>query len=120
MLTKRMKKNPEDNYTRMLQAMFNRSWRKNPTEQLLYGHLPPITKNTKVRRIRHAGHCLRIRDEPIGDIFLWTPLHGPARTYIKQLYADTRCNLEDLLEAMKDREGWWGRVREICTGGATW
>ena len=30
----------------------------------------------------------------------------PARTYIKQLCADTRCSPEDLPEAVGDREGW--------------
>ena len=41
----------------------------------------------------------------------WTPSHGrakagrPARNYIQQLCADTRCNPKDLLGAMDDREG---------------
>ena len=39
----------------------------------------------------------------------------PARTYIQQLCANTGCSLEDLPEAMDDREGWWERVREIRT-----
>ena len=29
----------------------------------------------------------------------------------------TGCNLEDLPEAMDDRDGWQERVREICAGG---
>ena len=41
---------------------------------------------------------------------------GP--TY-KQLCANTGCSLEDLLEAMDDREGWQKRVREIRADGAT-
>ena len=53
------------------------------------------------------------------------PSHGrakagrPARTYIQQLCADTGCSLEDLPEAMDDREGWWERVREIPADGTT-
>ena len=75
-----------------------------------YGHLPPITKTTKVRRTRHAGHCWRSRDELISDVFKWTPSHvwakagQPARAYIQQLCEDTRCSPEDLPEAMNDRE----------------
>ena len=43
----------------------------------------------------------------------------PARTYIQQLCADTGCNLEDLPEAMDDREGWQERVSEILASGVT-
>ena len=124
-LTKRMEKKLDGNYTRMLRAILNKSWRQHPTKQQLYGHLPPITKTVKVRRIRHAGHCWRSGDELIIDVLLWTPSHGqakagkPARTYIQQLREDKRCNPENLTEAMNDREGWRERVREICAGGTT-
>ena len=43
----------------------------------------------------------------------------PARTYIQQLCEDTGCNLEDLPEAMNDREKWRERVRDIHAGGTT-
>ena len=43
----------------------------------------------------------------------------PARTYIQQLCEDTGCNLEDLPEAMNDREKWRETVRDIRAGGAT-
>ena len=94
-LTKRLEKKLDGNYTRMLRAILNRSWRQHPTKQQLYGHLPPITKTIKVRRTRHAGHCWRSRDKLISDVLLWTPSHGwakaewPARTYIQQLCEDT-------------------------------
>ena len=115
-LTKRMEKKLDGNYTRMLRAILNLSWRQHPTKQQLYGHLLLITKTIQVRRTRHAGHCWRSRDE-----LLWTPLHGrPARIYIQQLCADTGCSLEDLPEAMDDREGWRERIREIRADSATW
>ena len=139
MLTKRMKKKLDSNYTRMLRAILNKSWRQHPTKQHLYSHLPPIMKSIEVRRTRHAGHCWRSKDELI---ILWTPSHWqakagwPARTYIQQFCANTGCSLEDLLEAMDDgdgwwervrdgwwervRDGWWERVREICAGSVTW
>ena len=109
-LTKRMEKKLDGNYTRMLQAILNKSWRQHPTKQQLYGHLPPITTTIQVRRTRYAGHCWRSRDEHISDRLLWTPSHGrakaerPVRTYIQQLCADAGCELEDLPEAMDDRE----------------
>ena len=92
----------------------------------LYGHQPPITKTIQVRRTRHAGHCWRSRDELISDVLLWTPTYDrakagrPSRTYIQQLCEDTGCGLEDLLEAMNDREKWRERVRDIRASGTTW
>ena len=107
-LTKRMEKRLDSNYTRMLQAILNKSWRQHPTKHQLYGHLPPITKTIKVIRTRRAGYCWRSRDELIRDVLLWTPSHGqagwPARTYIQQLCEDTGCSPEDLQKAMNDRE----------------
>ena len=88
-LSKRMEKKLDDNYTRMLRAILNKSWRQHPTKQQLYDHLPPITKTIKVRRTRHAGHSWRSRDELISDVLPWTPSRGqakagrPARTYIQ-------------------------------------
>ena len=125
-LTKRLERRLDGNYTRMLRAVLNKSWRQHPTRLQLYGHLPPITKTIQVRRTRHAGHCWRSKDELISDVLLWTPTHGcarvgrPARTYIQQLCEDTGCNSEDLPEAMNDREKWQETVRDIRAGGATW
>ena len=56
-LTKRLEKKLDGNYTRMLRAILNKSWRQHPTRHQLYGHLSPITKTIQVRRTRHAGHC---------------------------------------------------------------
>ena len=67
-LTKQLEKKIDGNYTRMLWAILNKSWRQHPTRHQLYGHLPPITKTR-----RHAGHCWRSRDELISDVLLWTP-----------------------------------------------
>ena len=121
-LTKRLEKKLDSNYTRMLRAILNKSWRQHPTRHQLYGHLPPTTKTIQVRWTRHAGHCWRSRD----DVLLWTPTHGrakagrPARTYIQQLYEDTGCCPEDLPEAMNDREKWRERVRDIRATSTTW
>ena len=57
MLTKRLEKMLDGNYTRMLRAILNMSWLQHPTRHPLYGHLPPITKTIQVRRTIHAGHC---------------------------------------------------------------
>ena len=125
-LTKRLEKKLDGNYSRMLWAILNKSWRQHPTRPQLYGHLLPIMKTIQVRRTRHAEHCWRNRDELISDVLLWTPTYGrakagrPARTYIQQLCEDTGCSPEDLSEAMNDREKWWERVRDICATNTTW
>ena len=125
-LTKQMERRLDSNDTRMLREILNKSWRRHPTKQQLYGHLLPITKTIKIRRTRHAGHCWRSRDELISDVLLWTPSHGrakagrPARTYIEQLCVDPGCSPEDLPEAMNNRDGWRERVRDIRADGKTW
>ena len=125
-LTKRPEKKLHGNYTIMLRAILNKSWRQHPTRHQLYGHLPPITKTIQVRRTRHAGHCWRSRDGLISDVLLWTPTFGqakagrPARTYIQQLCEDSGCSPEHLPESMNDREKWRERVRDIHASGTTW
>ena len=42
-LTKRLEKKLDGNYTRMLRAILNKSWRQHSTKHELFGHLPPIT-----------------------------------------------------------------------------
>ena len=124
-LTKRLEKRLDGNYTRMLRAILNRSWRQQPSKQQLYSHLPPITKTIQIRRTKHARHYWRSRDELISDVLQWTPTHGrakagrPARTDLQQLCEYTVCSLEDLPKAMNDRERWWERVRDINANGTT-
>ena len=121
-LTKRLEKKLDGNYTRMLRAILNRSWRQHHKKQQLYGHPPPIRKTIQIRR---STHCWISRYELISDVRLWTFSQGqakagrPARTYIQQLCGDTRCSPEDLLEAMNDGERWRKRVRDILADGTT-
>ena len=124
-LAKRLEK-LDGNYTRMLPAILNNSWRQHPTRHQLYGHLPPITKTIQVRRTRHAGNCWRSRDELISDVLLWNPSYTrtkagrPARTYLQQLCEYTGCSPEDQPEAINDREKWRERVRDIRASATTW
>ena len=124
-LSERLEKKLDGNYTRMLRAILNKSWRQPPTRHQLYGHLPPIRKTIHVRRTRHAGHCWRSRDELISDVLLWTPAYGQAKagrpvwTYIQQVSEDTGCSPKDLPEAMNDWEKCRERVRDIRASGTT-
>ena len=47
-LTKRMEKKLDGNYTRMLWAVLNKSWRQHPTKEQLHGHLYPSRKLSKL------------------------------------------------------------------------
>ena len=124
-LTKRLEKKLDGNYTRMLRAILNKSWRQHSTRHELEGHLSPITKTIQARRTRHAGHCWRSRDELISDVLLWTPTYGrakaerPARTYMQQLCEDTGCSPEDQPEVINDREKQRERVRDIRASGTS-
>ena len=83
-----MEKKQDGNYTRMLCAVLNKSWKQHPSKQYLYSHLPPISKTIQIRWTRHVGHCCRIKDKLIRNVLLWTPTNRlasvgwPARTYI--------------------------------------
>ena len=116
-LTKRIEKKLDGNCTRMLRTILNKSWKQRPTKQLLYSYLPPITKPTQIKGTRHAGDCWKSKDELISDVLLWTTSHGhasvvrPPTTYLLLLCADTRCSLEDLPEAMDERNEWQRRVK---------
>ena len=74
-LTKWLEKKLDGNYTRMLRAILNKSWRQHPTRHQLYGHLPPITKvmysyghphmAVQKQDVQHEhtfSNCVRIRD----------------------------------------------------------
>ena len=121
-----MEKRFNGNYTRILRAILNKSWRQHPTKQQLYGHLPPITKTIQIRGTRNAGHCWRSMGQLISDVLLWTSAHGrasvrrPARTYLQleHISANTGCSIENLLGEMDDRDGWRERVREIRASSA--
>ena len=69
--SKRLEKRLDDNYTRILLAILNRSWRQHPQSS---SFTATITKAIQIRRTRHTGRCWRSRDELISDI-LYRPLH---------------------------------------------
>ena len=124
-LTKHMEKKLDGNYSRMLRAILNKSWRQHSTKRQLYGHLLPISKTMQVRRTRHAGHWWRSRDKLISDVLLWTRSHGqakaeqPARTYSRSVrirdVAQRTCQKRWTIGRSGERE----RVRDIYAGGTT-
>ena len=67
-LRKRLEKKLDDNYTRMLRATLNESWKHHPTKQQLYDHLPSISKTIQIRQTGNAGHSWRSKDEHKKDV----------------------------------------------------
>ena len=59
-LTKRMEKKLDGNYTRILRAILNKSWRQHPTKQQLYSHLPSITETIQIRQHQTCGTLLEM------------------------------------------------------------
>ena len=125
-LTKHIEKKFDRNCTRMQWAVMNKSWKRHPTKQQLYSHLPPISKPIQVWQTRHTELCWRSKDKLISNVLLRTPSHRwvsvgpPARTYLQLLCVHTRCSLEDLLETMDVRDKWWERVWKIHARGTAW
>ena len=76
---KTREKKLDGNYTRILQAISNKSWKQHTTKKKqIYIYLPTISKTIQVRQIRHAVHCQRNKSKLISDILLWTPIHRRA------------------------------------------
>ena len=117
MQTKRTEKKLDENYSRMLQIILNKSCKYHMKHQL-YDHLAPISRTIQIRRTRHVGHYWKSKDEVISDILQWIPTHErtivsrPAKTYLQQLCADTGCSFEDLPGAIDDRNRRRERKRE--------
>ena len=86
-LTKRLERKLDGNYTRMLRAVLNKSWRQHPTRHQLYGHLPPITKIIQVRRTRHAGHCWRSGERGPGISMLAVRHDNDDNLFLRANYA---------------------------------
>ena len=100
---KPQKKELDQNYTKILNAVLNKSWKQNPTKQQLYSHLPPISQ---IRQIRHVKHCWRSKDELINDILLWSPAHGHASVGDQQRLTSAVCGHKMQSKRLARNNGW--------------
>ena len=121
-LTKRLEKKLDGDYTRMLRAILNKSWRQQPRRHQLYGHLSPPSRN--LSKLNEPDMQDTAAEE--SDVLQWTlHIYGrakagqPAPTYIQLLCKDTGCSSEDQPGAMNNKEKWRERVRDICASGMT-
>ena len=84
-----------------------------------------VMETIRKQCMRFAGHCWRADNELASTVLLWQPQHcqrsrgRPAKTYIDQLVEDTEYTLDELPNAMNDRDGWRKRVNE-CRASSIW
>ena len=119
-LNKRLEKQLDGMYTRMLRMVQNISWQSHTTNAALYGDLPRLTQKIAERRLRLAGHCVRHTEEIASEVVLWQPSHGrrgvgrPANNFIDTLLQDTGLtSTTELRNAMLDRKIWRGYVSMV-------
>ena len=108
-LTKCIEKKPDGNYTRMLCAVSNKSWKQHSVWPLT-SHLTNHPSKMNKTWLWWCGHFWRCKDRLISNVLFLTPAQGHpsvgwlAKTYLHQLCVDTGCSLEDLPGAMDDRD----------------
>ena len=124
-LTSTLEKKIDGDYTRMLRAALNVSWREHMTNRELYNNIPRITSSTREYKMRFAGHCWRSNNELVSDVLPWTPKHGqrsrgrPANTFVDQMVEYIECKVEELINLMDNRDEWKKHVLE-CRENSTW
>ena len=64
-LNKRMEKNLDGNYTRMMWAVLNKSWKQHTTKQQLCSHLPPNTKTNNEPNMQDTAGEVRMNSYAI-------------------------------------------------------
>ena len=118
MLIRRIKKKLDGNYTRMLRAILNKSWKQHPheatAERPLSSHLKNHPNQTCSTLLEKQGrtHKWRSSMEPFHidvPVFADKPI-----AYLHQVCMDSGCYLEDLPRVMDDRDIWREWVRDIC------
>ena len=119
-LTKRLEKKLHDNYTRMLRAILNKSWRQHPTRHQIYGHLPPIMKTIQTCRTLLGKQGRAHKWCTPMDPHIWP---GKIRTTSSNIHPAAMWGYGTWpwRPARGDeREKWRERIRDIRASGTTW
>lgn len=118
-LSRKMEKELDGTYTRLLRRVKNLSWRDHPNKNQIYGSIKPPSLLLKAKRAQFAGHCHRASSEIISSILLWKPRQRVKRsrklTFSDTLSRDTETSYQDLATAMSDRDFWRGKVKSIVS-----
>ena len=92
-LIKRLEKDLDENNSRILHTILNKSRMCNPIKQRLYDHLPPILQTIQGKRDMQ-GESWWSKDEPKGDVLLLTSKLEYSNN-VHQFCADTGWRLQD-------------------------
>ena len=104
-----MEKSLDGCYTNLLKRAQNLDWRNHPSLNDIYNGLPRISSVVSYRRLTFSGHCLRAKNEVVSDLILWCPrgpLRSRKRTFLDAIKRETELEVEELRNAMLDREVW--------------
>ena len=113
-LTKRLKKKLDGNYTRMLWAILDMSWRQHPTRHQLYAQLLSVAKTIQVRR--------RTLLEKQGRTYQWcTPMEpriwpSKSRTTSSNIYTAAYMRIRDIVLKTCQKRWMIGRSGERGSG----
>ncbi len=111
-LTKRLEKQLDGCYTRMLRTVMGVHWSQHVTNEDLYQDLPKFSEKIRGSRLQFAGHCQRRDDELVSKLVLWQPSHGQRQrgrrklNYVDSLTLYTGFQIVELQTAMLDRAVW--------------
>ena len=112
-LTARDESRLDGYYTRMLRMIMNITWMDKITNEDLYGNLPRISNKIRERRLKLAGHCVRLSELEVSNLVLWEPFQGKFNrgsqrlTYVDRLRKDTGLQTTaELKTLMKDKCVW--------------
>ena len=123
-LTKKLQKQIDGCYTRMLRMALNVTWKDHWTNIQLYQELPKVSEKIQKRRMRIAGHCIRHEEEIASRLILWQSDKGNRKqgrrhmTYIDNLLEDSgMANTSELHTYMTDRDSWRSLVHTLGRPG---
>ena len=104
----------DGNWTWMLQAVLNRSWRQHPTKRSSctdINHPAQTPSKLDVQDLCDTAGEIRVS---LLAIYFWGASHTDEQiTYLQQLCTDTGGSLEDLLGTMDGLDEWQERFWEI-------
>ena len=100
------------------ECFLNQFWKQQPTNQQLYGHLPPIAQTMQIRQATHAGHCCRKKRTNSWLMFSKWHLHMsiPVLAMHQKLIFISSARILDALQ-WSYQERWLERVKAIWTVG---
>ena len=119
-LTKHMEKKLDRNYTKVLSAVLNISWKQHLTKKssciVTYFQLQKLSK----LKNKTCGALMEKQGWSSMGPYTWMNQCWLISKSLHQLCVNTGCCLEDLLGAMDDRDGCKERVRKVHAVSVTW